>query len=46
VTVRAEETLSVMRNISIPYIEAEGSIDGNLHVFEVVNAEWVPENTI
>ena len=46
VTVRAEETLSMMRNVSIPYIEAEESKDGNLHAFEVVNAEWVLENTI
>jgi hypothetical protein len=43
---RAEETLSVMRNISIPYIEAEGSTDGNLHAFEVVNVKWIPENTV
>jgi hypothetical protein len=39
VTVRVEETLSMMRNVSIPYIETEESKDGNLHVFEVVNAE-------
>jgi hypothetical protein len=45
VTVKAEETLSMTKNISVPYIEAEGSTDGNLHAFEVVNAEWVPENT-
>jgi len=39
VTVRVEETLSMMRNVLIPYIETEESKDGNLHVFEVVNAE-------
>jgi hypothetical protein len=39
VTVRVEETLSMMGNVSIPYIETEESKDGNLHVFEVVNAE-------
>jgi hypothetical protein len=44
--VRAEETLSMMRNVSIPYIETEESKDGNLHAFEVVNAEWILENTI
>jgi hypothetical protein len=46
VTVRAEETLSMMRNVSIPYIETEESKDENLHAFEVVNAEWVLENTV
>ena len=39
VIVKAEETLSMTRNISVPYIEAKGSTDGNLHAFEVVNAE-------
>jgi hypothetical protein len=46
VTVRAEEALTMVRNVSIPYIEAEENKDGNLHAFEVVNAEWVPENTV
>jgi len=45
VTVKVEETLLMTRNILVPYIEAEGSTDGNLHTFEVVNAEWVLENT-
>lgn len=27
-------------------IEAEGRKDGILHVFEIVNKEWVPKNTI
>jgi len=38
VTVRAEETLLMMRNVSIPYIEIEETKDGNLNAFEVVNA--------
>jgi hypothetical protein len=45
VTVKAEEALTMVRNVSVPYIEAEESKDGNLHAFEVVNDEWVPENT-
>jgi hypothetical protein len=45
VTVRVEETLSMMKNVSIPYIETKESKDENLHAFEVVNVEWVPENT-
>ena len=37
--VRAEKALTMVRNVSIPYIEAEESKDENLHAFEVVNAE-------
>jgi hypothetical protein len=43
VKVKAEETLSMIRNVSVPYIEAKDYKDGNLHAFEIVNTEWVPE---
>jgi hypothetical protein len=43
VTVKAEEVLTTVRNVSVPYVEAEESQDGNLHAFEVVNVEWVPD---
>jgi hypothetical protein len=46
VTVKAEETISMVRNVAVPFIEAEDCKDGNLHAFEVVNTEWVPENTV
>ena len=46
VTVKAEETISTVRNVAVPFIEAEDCRDGNLHAFEVVNTEWVPENTV
>ena len=46
VTVKAEETISMLKNVADPFIEAEDCTDGNLHAFEVVNAEWVLENTI
>ena len=46
VTVKAEEAISMMKNVAVPFIEAEDCVDGNLHAFEVVNTEWVPENTI
>ena len=45
VTVKAKEVLTTVRNVSVPYVEVEESKDGNLHAFEVVNAEWVLENT-
>lgn len=44
-TVKAEEALNMVRNMSVPYVEVEESNDRNLHAFEVVNVEWVPENT-
>jgi len=46
VTVKAEETISMVRNVAVPFIEAEDCKDGNLYAFEVVNTEWVPENTV
>jgi len=39
VTVKANEVLNTMRNVSVPYVEVEESKDGNLLAFEVVNAE-------
>ena len=46
VTVKAKETVLMVRNVTVPFIEAEDCRDGNLHAFEVVNIEWVPENTM
>jgi hypothetical protein len=46
VTIKAEETISMVRNVAVPFIEAEDCRDGNLHAFEVMNTEWVPENTM
>jgi len=46
VTIKTKETLSMMQNIKVPCIKAEGSKDGNLHAFEIVNTKWVPENTV
>ncbi|XP_073267150.1 uncharacterized protein [Populus alba] len=40
VKVKAEETLSMIRNVLVPYIEAEDCKDGNLHAFEIVNTKW------
>jgi len=39
VTVKAEEIISMVRNVAVPFIEAEDCRDGNLHAFEVVNTE-------
>ncbi|XP_073263350.1 uncharacterized protein [Populus alba] len=46
VTVKAEETISMVRNVAVPFIEAEDCRDRDFHAFEVVNTKWVPENTV
>jgi hypothetical protein len=46
VTVKAEETISMVRNVAVLFIEAEDCRVGNLHAFEVLNTKWVPENTV
>jgi len=46
VTVKVEETVSMIKNMAIPFIEAKDCKDGNVHAFEIINTEWVPENMI
>jgi hypothetical protein len=46
VTVKAEETISMVKNVAIPFIEMKDCKDENLHAFEIVNTEWVPESTM
>ncbi|XP_073261648.1 uncharacterized protein [Populus alba] len=36
VTVKAEETISMIKNVAIPFIEAEDCKDDNIHAFEIV----------
>lgn len=46
VTIKAEKTISMIRNIVVPFIEAKDYGNKNIHTFEIVNAEWVPERTM
>jgi hypothetical protein len=46
VTIKAEETVSMIKNVAIPFIEVEDCKDYNIYAFEIVNIEWVPENTV
>jgi hypothetical protein len=46
VTIKAEEIISMAKNMVIPFIEAEDCKDENLHAFEIVNTEWVPKSTV
>jgi hypothetical protein len=40
------EVMKIIKNVALPYIEAKNNTDGDLHAFEVVNAEWVPKNIV
>ncbi|XP_052301368.1 LOW QUALITY PROTEIN: uncharacterized protein LOC127904008 [Populus trichocarpa] len=42
----AEETVSMIKNVAVPFIEANDCKDNNIHAFEIVNTDWVPENTV
>jgi nucleoside-diphosphate-sugar epimerase len=47
VTVKVNETVSMIKNnVAIPFIEVEDCKDENIHAFEIVNTDWVPENTV
>jgi len=46
VTVKAEETVSMIKNVVVPFIEAEDCNDEYSHTFEIINTDWVPENTM
>jgi hypothetical protein len=46
VIIKAENALSLMKNVLIPYIKIYESIYGNLNSFKVVNTMWVLENTM
>jgi len=36
----------MMKNVAIPFFEAEDRKDKNIHAFEIVNTNWWPENTV
>ncbi|XP_052312432.1 uncharacterized protein LOC112328962 [Populus trichocarpa] len=46
VTLQAEETVSMTKNVAVPFIEAGDCKGNNIHAFEIVNTDWVPENTV
>jgi hypothetical protein len=46
IIIKVEQTMIVMKNIVVPYIELEGVRDGGLHTFKVVNTYLFIENTI
>lgn len=46
VTVKAKETITMMRNVVKPYIKTEVVKDKDLHAFEIVNVDLISEHTI
>jgi hypothetical protein len=39
VTIKVEKTISMIRNIVVPFIEAKDYGNENIHTFEIVNAD-------
>jgi hypothetical protein len=37
VTVKGEETISIIRNIVVPFIKVEYCKDENIHAFKIIN---------
>lgn len=46
ITVKAGETISITRNMVVPFIKVKDCRDESIHAFEIVNVERIPENTI
>jgi hypothetical protein len=39
VTIKAEETISMIINVAVPLIKVENCRDRNIHAFEITNTE-------
>jgi hypothetical protein len=46
ITIKAEETISMIKNVVVPFIKAEHCRDKNIHTFEIMNAQWVSKGTM
>jgi hypothetical protein len=46
ITVKVKEIVFMIKNVVVPFIEVEDCKDENIHAFEIVNVEWVPEGTV
>jgi len=46
IIVKAEETVSMIKNVVVSFIEVEDCRDGNIHAFEIMSVEWLPKDTM
>ena len=46
VIVKSKETVSMVKNMAIPFLKAKDCMGENLHAFEIVNTKWVPESIV
>jgi hypothetical protein len=46
VTVKAKETMSMIKNMVIPFIEVGDCKDGDIHAIKIVNTKWVPKSIV
>jgi hypothetical protein len=40
IIVKAEKTVSMIKNVVVSFIEVEDCRDGNIHAFEIMSVEW------
>jgi len=46
IIIKARETVSIIRNVVVPFIKVKYYKDINIHAFEIVNAKWVLEGVM
>jgi hypothetical protein len=46
ITVKAGESISIIRNMVVPFIKVKDCRDESIYAFEIVNVERIPENII
>jgi len=46
IIVKTEEIIYMIKNVVVPFIKVEDCRDKNIHTFEIVNAECVPEGAV
>jgi len=46
IIVKTEEIIYMNKNVVVPFIKVEDCRDKNIHAFEIVNAECVPEGAV
>jgi hypothetical protein len=46
INVKDEKTIFMIKNVVVPFIEAEDCRDKNIYSFKIVNAKWVSKGTM
>jgi len=46
VTIKANEIISMIKNMVVPFLEVRDCKDGDIYAIEIVNTERVPKSTV